>query len=410
MRLSARQLNRATLGRQLLLRREPLDAVEGIRRVVALQAQEPASPYLALWNRLAGFDPAELDRAFADGAVVKASLMRIALHAVDATDYPAFHAAMQPSLRGSRLHDRRFRQAGLTAADADGLIDDLRAFTQQPRTNADVEAWLAGRPGGPVHERAWWALRTYGPFVHAPTGGPWSFGWRPSYVAAGERGSRPAEPEAALCVLARRYLEGFGPASAADLAQFGMLQPRARVRGALETLVAEGTAIVLEGPDGAELFDVPGGLMPPEEAPATPRLMAMWDSVLLAYADRGRVIPPVYRKAVIRSNGDTLPTLLVDGHVAGAWRPVADGIEATAFQPLDEEAWAGLEAEARALRAFLSPRDPAVYRRYARWWEALPGAEVRVLGAGDAAAPAGSLVATPSPPRSGSPGRLPRRR
>jgi hypothetical protein len=43
MRLTARRLNRATLGRQLLLRREPLAAAEGVRRVVCLQAQEPVS-------------------------------------------------------------------------------------------------------------------------------------------------------------------------------------------------------------------------------------------------------------------------------------------------------------------------------------------------------------------------------
>lgn len=42
--ITARELNRATLARQLLLRREPLDAAEGVRRVVALQAQQPASP------------------------------------------------------------------------------------------------------------------------------------------------------------------------------------------------------------------------------------------------------------------------------------------------------------------------------------------------------------------------------
>jgi hypothetical protein len=66
MSLTHRRLNRATLGRQLLLRREPLDVRDGAHRVVALQAQEAASPYLALWNRLAPFDPADLDTAFAD--------------------------------------------------------------------------------------------------------------------------------------------------------------------------------------------------------------------------------------------------------------------------------------------------------------------------------------------------------
>ena len=382
MPLTARQLNRATLGRQLLLRREPIGAVEGVRRVVALQAQEPASPYVALWNRLAGLDPVELDRAFAGGAVVKASLMRITLHAVESGDYPAFHAAMQPTLRAARLHDRRFTETGLTAADADGLVGELLALTAQPRTNGDVEAWLAHRPDGPVHERAWWALRTYGPFVHAPTGGPWSFGLRPSYVAARDAVGdhrRPADPVAALRVLARRYLEGFGPASAADLAQFGMLQPRSHVRDALESLVAGGEAIRLEGPNGAQLFDVPGGLLPQEDEPAPPRFMAMWDSVLLAYADRGRVIPPGRRKAVIRTNGDVLPTLLVDGHVAGVWRPRDGGIEATAFHRLPAEAWDGLEAEAAALLAFLAGHDPDVYRRFGRWWADLPAADVRLL-------------------------------
>lgn len=379
VRLTARRLNRATLGRQLLLRREALSAVEGVRRIVAVQAQEAASPYLALWNRLAGFDPADLDRDFADGALVKATLMRIALHAVHETDYPALHEAMQPTLRGSRLHDRRFTATGLTKADADALVPHLLELARRPRSNADVEAWLSGRPGEPLDARAWWAIRTFGPFVHAPTGGPWSFGPRPSYVAAREQ-RRSGDPEAALRIMARRYLEGFGPASAQDLAQFGMLQPRARVRDALASLVAGGAALTLEGPDGEPLYDVPDGLLPPEDAPAPPRLMAMWDSILLAYADRSRVIPPDYRRLIIRNNGDVLPTLLADGFVAGVWRPVAGGIEATAFHALPESAWEGLELEAGNLLALLAEREPAVYRRYARWWKGLPGAEVRLLG------------------------------
>src|SRR5262245_65973546 len=90
-KLTARELNRATLARQLLLQRERLGVVDAVSRVVALQAQEPASPYIALWNRVEGFDPADLDRAFADQSIVKAQLLRITLHAVTAADYPAFH-------------------------------------------------------------------------------------------------------------------------------------------------------------------------------------------------------------------------------------------------------------------------------------------------------------------------------
>jgi hypothetical protein len=375
-RITARQLNRATLQRQLLLRREPLGVVDAVRRVVALQAQEAPSPYIALWNRLAAFDPAELDAAFADHAVVKATLIRITLHAVVADDYPAFHSAMLPILRASRLTDRRFTSTGLSIAEVDAVLPHLMEFAARPRTKAEVEALLAERLDGASTRWVWWALRTFAPLVHAPTGGPWSFGPRPAYVAA--RTQRQEDRDRSIQRLVRRYLEAFGPATVADIAQFSMLA-RVRVREALRALAGE--LEQFEGPAGTALFDVPGGPIPDEDTPAPPRLMAMWDSILLAYADRSRVIPPDYRKVVTRNNGDVLPTLLVDGHVAGVWRPIEGGIEATAFHPLPDEAWRGLAAEAQALSAFLADRDPAVYRRYHHWWKTLPAAEARVLPA-----------------------------
>jgi Winged helix DNA-binding domain len=373
--LTARQLNRATLGRQLLLDRQRLGVVEAVHRVVALQAQEPPSPYLALWDRVVDFDPAQLDAAFADHRVVKATLMRITLHVVDASDYPAFHEAMQPTLRAARLNDRRFRAAGLTPADADVLLPEVLEFAARPRTNQEAEAWLDERLGETPKPGIWWAYRQYGPFVHHPTGGAWSFGLRPSYVAARQR-RRLGDVEEASRALAIRYLEGFGPASVQDFAQFALLY-RARARAAFESL---GSALrTFAGPNGTQLYDVPGGLLPPEDRPAPARLLPMWDSTLLAYADRSRIIPPAYRKLVARNNGDTLPTILVDGYVAGVWRPVEDGIEAVAFERLADDAWEALETEARGLLAFLADREPAIYRRYSRWWEGLPAAEVRLI-------------------------------
>src|SRR5690606_10808709 len=132
---------------------------------------------------------------------------------------------------------------------------------------------------------------------------PWSFGPQISYVAPTVR-PRLADPDIAnesLKTLARRYLEGFGPASVADVAQFALVQ-RARAREALRALGDE--LELLEGPDGEELFDIPGAPRPDEDTPAPPRLLGMWDNVLLAYFDRSRVIPPEIRKLVIRNNGD----------------------------------------------------------------------------------------------------------
>jgi len=377
MDVSARRLNRATLARQLLLRREPLDVADAVHRVVALQAQEPASPYIALWDRLAPFDPADLDTAFAEQAVVKNQLMRVTLHAVAAEDYPTFHEAMQGTLRAARLHDRRFRSEGVSIEETDALIPELVEFTATPRTIPDVERWLDARFGTPK-PRVWWALRQYGPFVHATTGGPWAFGARPSYVGARNQ-LRLGDAAASMRSLVRLYLEGFGPATMADIAQFSTIY-RPPVKEALESLGDE--LVRMGGPGASTLYDVPDGPMPPEDTPAPPRLLPMWDSVLLAYKDRARIVPPEYRTIAMRNNGDVLPTLLVDGYVAGIWRPVEEGIEATAFHRLSDDDWAGLDAEAKSLVAFLADRDPRVFQgRFAHWWGKLPvPAEVRVIG------------------------------
>jgi hypothetical protein len=81
------------------------------------------------------------------------------------------------------------------------------------------------------------------------------------------------------------------------------------------------------------------------------------------------------------SNGDALPTVLVDGYVCGVWRPAperADAIEVTAFHSLDEDLGRAGSRGAFA-GGLLAGRQPEVYRRYARWWTTLPSAEVRFL-------------------------------
>ncbi|MER5433440.1 winged helix DNA-binding domain-containing protein [Streptomyces sp. NPDC002588] len=377
--LTPGELNRATLARQLLLRREPLTIPDAVRRVVALQAQHPASPYIALWNRVAGFEPAALDEAFATRTVVKATLMRITLHAVHADDHRPFRGAMQQTLYGSRL-GARFAESGLTPADAEELVPELLEFTRRQRTAAEIETWLAERVGAERKAAAWWGLRAYAPLLHAPTEAPWSFGLRPCFVAAPPGpplAGRTPEP-AALRTLVLRYLAAFGPATVADIAQFGLLQ-RAHVRKALRAL-DDGTLEHLTASDGSRLYDVPDAPRPPADTPAPPRLLPLWDSVLLAYADRSRVIPAEYRKLVTRINGDVLPTLLVDGRVAGVWRVTEAGVEASAFHPLPAPVWEGLAAEARSLSALLADRDQSLHNRYAHWWAKLPTpAEVRLL-------------------------------
>ncbi|MDX6259012.1 MAG: hypothetical protein QOH84_700, partial [Kribbellaceae bacterium] len=204
-----------------------------------------------------------------------------------------------------------------------------------------------------------------------------SFGQRPLYVASPQPSPYSEElAAAALETLVWRYLEGFGPASMIDVAQFASIH-RTRAKATLATLLDK--LVVLEGREGQQLYDVPDGPRPPANTPAPPRLMAMWDSTLLAYADRSRIVPTEYKSIVTRTNGDVLPTLLVDGHVAGLWRPTPAGIEASAFRPLPAKVWKALRTEAESLTTFLADRDPTVYRRYHGWWSTIPAADIRLL-------------------------------
>ena len=117
-----------------------------------------------------------------------------------------------------------------------------------------------------------------------------------------------------------------------------------------------------------------------EVASLPPRLLGMWDSVLLAYADRSRVIPDEHRAHVIRRNGDVLPTVVVEGLVRGVWRASVDAIEVRALQPLDDATLDSLDNEARDLRRLLADREPAVFSRFGRWWDRLPDGPTITIG------------------------------
>ena len=110
-----------------------------LEHLVGLQAQVPRVPHLALWDRLAGYDPAELDALMTSRAVVRTQLMRTTIHTVTAADALALRPLLQPVLDrtfagtawGQRLSGRQ--------ADAEGGAPSQRGPSGASRRSAAGE-------------------------------------------------------------------------------------------------------------------------------------------------------------------------------------------------------------------------------------------------------------------------------
>jgi Winged helix DNA-binding domain len=339
--LTQRELNRATLARQLLLERKHVSPTAVIARLVGMQAQSPRAPFIGIWTRTASFDRRVLERRIRSGEVLRGTVMRQTLHLVTRRDYGLIRAAMSET------------NFPWESSDARALALAIRAFaTTAPVTSAEGRAWVEREHGlkGYDARRAWRYGRVAAHVLHHHESALWESVADGRFVAVEE--PEPHDPTEARAEMLRRYLGAFGPASRQDIVAWSMMHvPEIdRALDRLEPLRR------FRGEDGRELLDVPRAPLPDADAPAPIRFLPKWDNVLLAFKDRTRVLPEEHRKTVIRTNGDVAPTILVDGIVAGRWR-VEDGRVVTEpFAPLPRPARRELDDEAGRLEAFLADR------------------------------------------------------
>jgi hypothetical protein len=337
--LTVRELNRATLARQLLLQRKRLAPMAVIERLVGMQAQWPPAPYVGIWTRTTGFRRKALERELAKGAVVKATVIRQTLHLVTRRDYGLFRAAMSET-----NFPWESSQAKLLAPSVRALADG------GPVTTADGLAYLERehRLTGITARRAWRAARVRAHLLHHHETALWHARPAGRFVALEEPETH--DPTEARAEILRRYFAAFGPASRRDIGAWTMMHVPELSR-ALERLEPLRR---FRDEHGRELLDVPRAPLPDPETPAPVRFLPKWDNVLLAFSDRTRVLPEPYRKTVIRMNGDVGQTFLVDGLVAGAWRVESGRVAIEPFAPLSRSARREVDEEAGRLEAFLS--------------------------------------------------------
>jgi hypothetical protein len=349
--LSVQALNRATLARQMLLAREPVPVAEAVGRLCGMQAQEPKPPFLGLWTRLDGFQASDLHSALHDRSVVRATMMRATLHLMTATDYTAFRTTLQPMLDGA-LRALGDRAQGL---DLRKVVPAARSLlADEPLTFNEVRALLQERFPD-VNDRALgYAVRLCVPLVMVPTQDRWGFPRTARFTPGdGWLETGPAA-ETAIDELMVRYLAAYGPASAADAQTWCGLPTTGE---ALERL-RPGLRVFTDD-KGRELFDLPEAPRPDEDAPAPARFLPEFDSLVLAHADRRRVIADAHRPMLTTKNLRVRAVFLWDGFARGIWeteykRKIAT-LRMRPFEPLPRTAVDELAAEGEALLRFLEP-------------------------------------------------------
>lgn len=349
--LTRRELNRATLARQMLLSREQATPVHGIERLIALQAQLARPPFIGLWSRLAGFRREELVERIIRREVVRAPFLRGTLHLVSANDYLALYPVIAPVLHAVMRSILRTRADAL---DVDRLVAEARAyFDEEPRTMEELRDHLAEiHPGGDVRAMAL-AVRMHLPVVQVPTGTSWAYPGTADFAPAASWLNKPLRSDGTPHTLVLRYLASFGPATAADVQTWSGLTG---VKDMLQSLRER--LCTFRDERGRELFDLPDAPRPPADTPAPARFLPDYENLLLAHDDRTRVIADEHRpRILLPGNLRILPTFLVDGFVAGTWAIERKRASATLviqpFAALSSEAREQLAEEGEALVRFV---------------------------------------------------------
>jgi hypothetical protein len=337
--LTLRELNRATLARQLLLERKRLSPKKVVERLVGMQAQWPQAPYVGIWTRTTSFRRQSLERELARGAIVKANVIRMTLHLVTRRDYWLMRAAISESEHADQWPDSQL------------VAPTVRALAEEgPTTSVEALASIEREHGltGLRARRAWRGGRMRAHVLHDHHSAAWDSPQRHRFVAL--RDPEEHDSVEARAEILRRYFLAFGPASRQDMDAWSMMR-QPQLKAALERLEPLRR---FRGENGRELLDVPRAPLPDPDTPAPVRFLPKWDNVLLSFADRTRVLPEEYRKRVIRMNGDVAQTFLVDGLVAGTWQAEDGHVVLEPFSRLPRATRSEVEEEAGRLEAFLA--------------------------------------------------------
>jgi hypothetical protein len=337
---------------QLLAGPPARDPVAVAERLLAIQGQDPRGARLAVRARTEGLTAADVDRALTeDRSLLVTWLNRGTLHLVRAEDYPLLQGLTVARPATGNL--TRLRQMGVDQdlADRGVTVIERSLAGEGPLTRVELRGHLEGA-GIPTEGQILVHLLMRASLRGVCVRGPMK-GREQAYALVRDwlPPAKPVDRDAALAELARRYLQGHGPADDRDLARWagiGLGEARQGFQAIASQLVGRA--------DG--LLDVPRAAEP--AALPRPRLLGAYEPILLGWTDRtpllGEHVPKITVEGLFRS------FLMVRGRAAGTWRMAAGKVELEPFAPLAGSVSAALAKDARDVQRFLgavSDRDSA---------------------------------------------------
>ncbi|TDC67069.1 winged helix DNA-binding domain-containing protein [Micromonospora sp. KC207] len=353
--LTRRALNRATLDRQLLLRRADLTPLQAIEHLVGLQAQTPHTWYVGLWTRLTNCRPEDVATLLTGRRAVRIALMRSTIHLVSADDALALRPLVQPvldrDLFANHTHGRSMR--GL---DTDEVVAAGRKLLdERPRTPGELGRLLAGRWPDRNPASLAYAVRNLLPVVQTPPRGVWGASGQPVHAPLESWLGAPLVTDQPVDQMVLRYLAAFGPATVRDVQTWSGLTRLAEVLDRLRPHLA-----TFRDENGAELFDLPDAPRPDPHITAPARYLYDFDNLLLSHHDRTRVVTDTLRQQNFPRHGPVPRLVLLDGFTAATWTfATAQGattLTVHPFAPLSASHREALAIEGGGLLDLLAPK------------------------------------------------------
>lgn len=350
--------------------------------IVALHATVATGPYLSLWARMPSFQLQDLDSALYDRrTMVRLLCMRSTLHLVPSRHMPFFFQAYA----GRQATATRLRaasllpQAGLCEESCasrvlDGLLARVLAALNEKGASTveelahsvpELQAKVRHSIGKPYEgefslgSRLVPAMCDLGLLVRALPRGTWRSSlyeyavlstWLPD-VNLGA-----TSPSAARSWLVRRYLSAFGPAAFDDI-QWWTGFSKGDTRRALRTVQPELVEVKIAGLESNHYMLADDACRLEQFAPPDPPasfLLPGLDPYIMGYRLRDRFLTGAHRHQVFDRAGNAMPTVWINGCVAGVWVQREDGTVAyRLLGPAADDERASVAHQAQRLERFL---------------------------------------------------------